>query len=70
MRPEQDQEPDEMKAVLCSCDRVGRDAAGIVVGNHDNDAGAGDQHKKTDHLPKFSCTCSKAEKKGSRFQPL
>jgi hypothetical protein len=48
--PQQDQEPDQTKAKLCAGDRVSGDAAGVVVGHHNNDAWPGYQEIQTQCL--------------------
>ena len=49
-RAEQDQEPQQMEAVLGAGGGVGRDAASAVVGDHDDDARAGDDAEQLDPL--------------------
>ena len=50
-RNEQHQEPDQAVAVLGAGRGIGGDAAGIVVGDHDDDARAGDDQVEPDRLP-------------------
>ena len=48
---EDQQEPDQVVAVLGAGGRVGRDAARVVVRDHDNDAGTGEDQVKSSRFP-------------------
>src|SRR4029077_10817528 len=48
---EEQQEPDQVVAVLRPGSRVGRDAARIVIRHHDDDARAGENEIESNHLP-------------------
>ena len=45
---EQDEEPEQMRAVLAAGLHVGGDGAGVVVGLHDNEAGT-EHHEEAEH---------------------
>ena len=51
---EQQQEPDEVVAVLRAGGRVRGDPAGVVVRNHDDDARPGDNQVQADRLPRLA----------------
>ena len=53
-RDQQQQEPDQVVAVLGARGRVGGDTAGVVVGDHHDDARSGDDQIELDRLPHFA----------------
>lgn len=48
---EQNEKPDEAVSELGACGDVGCYAAGIVISNHHDNTGAGDDEKKLERLP-------------------